>query len=111
MPIDLEIAPDGSIYVLELCDAFLDPVERREGFHARPMHGGFRRFSGHLLHVDRLRRTVKVVAEGLDAPTNLARSADALWIAQGMGTPGRLIPGPDGQPVALTGFIERLPLP
>jgi hypothetical protein len=111
VPTDLEIAVDGSIYVLEFCDAFVDPVARRDDLMAAPQHGGFRRFSGRLLHVDRRRRTVEVVAEGLDAPTNLARSGSALWVAQGMGTPGRLIPGLDGRPVALTGFIERIALP
>ena len=28
VPTDLEIAPDGTMYVLEFCDAFLDPVGR-----------------------------------------------------------------------------------
>jgi hypothetical protein len=110
VPTDLEIAADGSIYVLEFCDAFLDPAATREELLSRAMHGGFRRFSGRLLHVDRARRSVEIVAQGLDAPTNLARSEGALWIAQGMGTPGRQIPGVDGRPVPLTGFIERLAL-
>lgn len=111
VPTDLELAADGSIYVLEFCDAFLDPVATREELLGRAMHGGFRRFSGRLLRIDRAQRAVTVIADGLDAPTNLARSPDALWIAQGMGTPGRLIPGPDGRPVPLTGFIERIALP
>jgi hypothetical protein len=34
----------------------------------------------------------------------------ALYVAQGIGTPGRPIPGPDNQPRALTGFIERISL-
>jgi hypothetical protein len=49
------------------------------------------------------------MAEGLDGPTNLARIGDRIFIAEGMGTPGRPIPGPDG-PVPLEGFIESLPL-
>jgi hypothetical protein len=110
VPTDLEIAEDGSIYVLEFCDAFLDPVTRRQDMQTRPMHGGFRRFSGRMLLIDRTTRAVRVVARGLDAPTNLTRAGDALYIAEGMGTPGRLIPGPDGKPVALTGFIERIAL-
>jgi hypothetical protein len=44
-------------------------------------------------------------------PTNLTQSDGALLVAEGMGTPGRLIPGAHGRPVALTGFIERIALP
>jgi hypothetical protein len=73
-------------------------------------HGGFKRFSGRLLRIERSRGTVQVIAEKLDAPTNMILSDGALYVAQGMGTPGRSIPGPDGQPVLLTGFIERIAL-
>jgi hypothetical protein len=111
VPTDLEIGPDGSIYVLEFCDAFLDPVETRADMQRGPSHGGFRRFSGRLLRIDREHGQVSVLATGLDAPTNLELAGDSLYIAQGMGTPGRLIPGPNGQGVPLTGFIERLALP
>jgi hypothetical protein len=110
VPTDLTTGDDGSIYVLEFCDAFLDPVGNREAMQLGAMHGGFRRFSGRLLQIDRAQRSVRVIAEGLDAPTNLAHVGDALYIAEGMGTPGRAIPGPDGQPRPLTGFIERIAL-
>ncbi len=109
-PTDLEIAQDGSIYVLEFCDAFLDPLETRQDMYKGPSHGGFKRFSGRLLHIDRKTRQVEVVAMGLDAPTNLALSAGALFVAEGMGTPGRSIPGPEG-PQPLEGFIEKLLIP
>jgi hypothetical protein len=102
---------DGAdVYVAEFCDSFLDPVTKREDMFKSAMHGGFRRFSGRLLRIDRERGEVTVIAEGLDAPTNLTRTADALYVAEGMGTPGREIPGPDGKSVPLTGFIERIPL-
>jgi hypothetical protein len=109
VPAALEV--DGSdVYVVEFCDSFLDPVVKREDMFKGPMHGGFRRFSGRLLKIDRERGEVTVVAEALDAPTNLTRTADALYIAEGMGTPGREIPTPDGKSVPLTGFIERIAL-
>jgi hypothetical protein len=50
---------------------------------------------------------VAVLAEGLDTPTNLVLSGSTLCVAQGMGTPGRPIPGPQGV-TPLTGFIERV---
>lgn len=110
VPTDFAIAPDGSIYVLEFCDAFLDPVATREALYIAPSHGGFRRFSGRLLRVDRKGRQITVVAQGLDAPTNLVVHERALYVSQGMGTGGRKIPGPHGV-VELDGFIERLTLP
>jgi hypothetical protein len=108
VPTDLEVGPDGAIYVLEFCDAFLEPVGTREAM-AKTSHGGFRRFSGRLLRIQRPSGAVAILAEGLDAPTNLAFGPGGLYVAQGMGTPGRTIPGPDG-PLPLDGFIERIAL-
>jgi hypothetical protein len=108
---DLEATPEGLIYVLEFCDSFVEPVKTREDMAKGPSHGGFHRFSGRLLRVDRKSGDVTVIARGLDEPTNLLRSGNALYVAQGMGTPGRAIPGPNGQPTVLTGFIERIDLP
>ncbi|MET0343558.1 MAG: hypothetical protein ABW252_21280 [Polyangiales bacterium] len=110
VPTDLVATEDGMLYVLEFCDSFVDPVESRAALAAGPSHGGFRRFSGRLLRVDRKAGDVAVIAEGLDHPTNLLLSGGALYVAQGMGTPGRQIPGPDGQPRVLTGFVERIAL-
>ena len=110
VPTDFEVAPDGSIYVLEFCARFLDPVRTLEELDHGPSHGGFERFSGRLLRVERPSGRVTVVAEQLDAPTNLTLAGDALYVAQGMGTPGRMIPGPNG-PQPLEGFIERIALP
>jgi hypothetical protein len=110
VPTDFEIGPDGSIYVLEFCASFLDPVPTRQAMFAGSGHGGFERYSGRLLRVDRASDEVTVVAEGLDAPTNLALAPGALYVAEGMGTPGRKIPGPSGEQ-PLEGFIERIERP
>ncbi len=107
-PTDLEVDA-RTIYVLEFTDAFLDPVRTRRDLFAHPSHGGFRRFAGRLLAIDRAGGGVRVLAEGLDGPTNLARDGDRLYVAEGMGTPGRPIPGPGGV-VKLEGFIERVSL-
>jgi hypothetical protein len=111
VPTDLEIGPDGSIYVLEFCDAFLEPVSTREQMFGGTLHGGFKRFSGRLLRVNRATHEVSVVAQGLDAPTNLTLANGYLYVAEGMGTPGRSIPGPDGKAIELHGFVERIKLP
>lgn len=108
-PTDIEIGPDGALYVLELCDRFVDPVQRVADLADRPSHGGFARFSGRLLRIDRVRRTVEVVAEGLETPTNLALAGDGLYVSEGMGTPGRLLPTTAGS-APLDGFIERIRL-
>jgi hypothetical protein len=109
VPTDLELGRDGSLYVTEFCDAFLEPVATRQEMFTGTKHGGFRRFSGRLLRIDRSSGAVTVVAKGLDAPTDLALAGDALLVAEGMGTPGRSIPGPTG-PQPLQGFIERVEL-
>lgn len=108
-PTDIALDDAGRIYVLEFCSDFLDPVTNRAEMWARPGHGGFRRFSGRLLRIDPIEGTVALLADDLDGPTNLHVSGDSLLVAQGMGTPGRIIPGPEGN-VPLTGFIERFQL-
>lgn len=107
-PTDFWVSPEGVIYVLEFCDAFVEPINTREHLFDKPRHGGFRRFSGRLLRLDPEKGTAAVIANGLDAPTNLARQGDELLVAEGMGTPGRPIPGADGKPGKLEGFIEAL---
>lgn len=106
-PTDIAIDDTGRIFVLEFSRSFLDPVSSRDEMWAEPSHGGFERFSGRLLRIDPRDDSVVVIAEDLDGPTNLHVSGDSLFVAQGMGTPGRLIPGPQGD-IPLTGFIEEL---
>jgi hypothetical protein len=109
VPTDLELDEAGAVYVLEFCDAFLDPVGTRQAM-AKPGHGGFRRYSGRLLRIDRSTGAVQVLAEQLDAPTNIARAPGGFLVAEGMGTPGRTIPTPDGD-APLEGFIELIQYP
>ena len=109
VPTDLEVGPDGALYVLELCDGLVDPIRTRAELFAKPGHGGFRRFSGRLLRIDLRTQRASVLAQELDTPTNLLLVDGALYVAQGMGTPGREIPGPNGIQ-QLDGFIERFEL-
>jgi len=109
VPTDLVVDKDGRIYVLEFCDEFLDPVKTRDQMWQRASHGGFRRFSGRVLRIDRDRRDVVVVASGLDAPTNILLRGDTLLVSEGMGTPGRKIPQ-GANMIPLQGFISRIDL-
>ncbi len=95
-PTDLAVS-GRSLHVLEFCSGFLDPVRTRREAVAGSSHGGFERFSGRLLRIDRPSARVASLAEGLDLPTNLEVLADGrVLVAEGQGTPGRPIPGPGG---------------
>jgi glucose/arabinose dehydrogenase len=109
-PTDFTVDANGRLYVLELCDEFLDPVSDYADLRKHDGHGGFRRFSGRLLRIDPATNEVEIVAEGLDTPTNLALGDRGVYIAQGMGTPGRTIPTAGGG-APLDGFIELVNLP
>jgi hypothetical protein len=109
VPTDLEVDASGAVYVLEFCDAFLDPVGTREAM-SKAGHGGFKRYSGRLLRIDRATGQTTVLAEGLDAPTNMVAAPGGFLIAEGMGTPGRIIPTPNGD-APLEGFIELVAYP
>jgi hypothetical protein len=108
-PTDLVVTPQA-IYVLEFCNEFLEPIGTRAGLRGDARHGGFRRFSGRLLGIDRATGHVTVLAKDLDGPTNLAKVGETLYVAEGMGTPGRMIPSPTG-PTPLDGFIEAVEVP
>ena len=108
-PTDIALDKEGRLYILEFCSDFLDPVATREAMYRAPVHGGFKRFSGRLLRVDLASGKVEVLAHELDGPTNLHLAEDAVFVTQGMGTPGRPIPYGDDA-VALTGFIDKISL-
>jgi hypothetical protein len=109
-PTDFALDESGRLYVLELRDDFLDPVSDYDELRTYSGHGGFRRFSGRLLRIDPNTSAVVVIVEGLDTPTNLTMSGNRVYIAQGMGTPGRQIPSGHGN-VTIDGFIEVVELP
>jgi len=108
-PTDIALDSQGRLYILEFCSDFLDPVTTRQEMRSATTHGGFKRFSGRLMRVDLQSAKVELLADGLDGPTNLYLTADAIYVAQGMGTPGRPIPRGTAE-IPLTGFIEKLTL-
>ena len=52
-----------------------------------------------------------MLADGLDAPTNLTLAGSWLYVSTGQGTPGRPIPGPDGETARIRGQIWRVRAP
>lgn len=108
-PTDIALDGQGRLYVLEFCSDFLDPVTSRDAMWEGSSHGGFKRFSGRLLRIDLLSGHTEVLATQLDGPTNLHLTAGAVFVSQGMGTPGREIPTGGGT-VQLDGFIEKFAL-
>lgn len=109
LPTGLAVTPQGSILVLELCNQLLQPLTL--DWNGAPIHGGFERFSGRLLHCDLNTGETSVLAKDLDTPSNLCLLSDAVLISEGMGLTGRMIPTPNNEVVPLTGKIRRVTLP
>ncbi|MCV6590989.1 MAG: hypothetical protein OIF57_18505 [Marinobacterium sp.] len=105
-PTGIDIA-DGTLYVLELCAGFLEPLRAMDDAE-RCLHGGFQRFSGRLLAICLESGEQQILAKALDTPSNVCVVGDSIYISEGMGMPGRPIPHPDGTVVPLQGQLRRL---
>lgn len=108
LPTGLALTPGGGLLILELCRSLLQPLGPDWQGEAR--HGGFERFSGRLLHCDLATGTTRVLATGLDTPSNLCLLDDAVLVSEGMGLHGRPLPLPGGGTVPLDGRIRRVSL-
>ena len=72
------------------------------------LHGGYIRFSGRVTMYPADGGDPRVLAEGLDQPTNVTVAPDgALYVSTGQGTPGRPIPGPQGT-TEIVGEVLRI---
>ena len=98
--VDVAIDEAGNIYVVELTTTptkLLPTLFDLYDPQAPPVHGGYLRFSGRVTLYPADGCPPRVLASGLDAPTNITIGHDgSLYISVGQGTPGRPIPGPDG---------------
>ena len=109
-PTDLALA-GNTLYVLEFCRDFRDPVRTVGEATAGVRHAGFERYSGRVLSIAMETGAVTVIAKDLDLPTHLRVTPEGrILVTEGMGTPGRVIPGPRG-PVRLEGRIVELTPP
>ena len=107
LPTGLAWRSANQLLVLELCEGLLEPLLPDWAGEVR--HGGFQRYSGRLLSCDLVSAEVRILAEGLDTPSNLCLLPGAVLISEGMGLSGRLLPGPNGT-TPLTGKIRRVAL-
>ena len=109
----VDVATDdaGNVYVVEMTAAPADPLPVMFDLFdpdASPLHGGYQRFSGRVTLYPADGGPPRVLAGGLDMPTNITLGLDGeLYVSTGQGTPGRPIPGPDG-PTKIVGEILRI---
>jgi len=107
-PTDLALGENHTLYVLEFCDDFTDPVHDVGEAKSSVRHAGFERFSGRLLAIDLQSGEVSSIAKDLDLPTHLRVLRDGkILVSVGQGTPGRTIPSPSG-PTPLDGRLIEL---
>ena len=109
--VDVAIDKLGNVFVVELAadhaELFADGADLADP-DAIPRHGGYLRFSGKVTLYPADGGPPRILAGGLDAPTNITFGDDgALYVSTGQGTPGRPIPGPDG-PTVIVGEVIRI---
>ena len=109
--VDVAVDAEGNVFVVEMA------ADHAQLFHPGvdlfladlpALHGGYIRFSGKVTMYPAGGGDPRVLAEGLDQPTNITVAPDgALYVSTGQGTPGRPIPGPDGRTV-INGEVVRI---
>jgi hypothetical protein len=109
--VDVAMDEAGNIIVVELAATSTDLLPSTFDLfdpHAPVVHGGYLRFSGRVTLFPSNDGPPRVLATGLDAPTNVTLGPDgSMYISTGQGTPGRLIPGPSG-PTMIVGEVIRI---
>jgi DNA-binding beta-propeller fold protein YncE len=98
--VDVAVDDSGNIYVVELTTRWATPL-LTDAFdlydsNAPPDAGGYPRFSGRVTKYTSDGSAPLMVADDLDAPTNVTYYDGALYISTGQGTPGRPIWGGNG---------------
>ena len=109
--VDVAIDELGNIFVIEMAADHAELFANGADLHdpdAIPQHGGYLRFSGKVTMYPADGGPPRILAGGLDSPTNVTLGDDgALYVSTGQGTPGRPIPGPDG-PTVIVGEVIRI---
>ena len=109
--IDITTDDSGNAFVVELTTRW-PPIPMPVDFDltdpaARPDPGGYARFSGRVTMIPADGSEARVLADGLDTPTNITYHDSALYISTGLGTPGRPVRTPQGVQ-NIEGIVYRL---
>ena len=109
--LDVAVDAQGNLFVVEMA------ADHAQLFHPGvdlfladlpALHGGYIRFSGKVTMYPGGGGEPRILAEGLDQPTNITVGPDgALYVSTGQGTPGRPIPGPEGRTLVV-GEVLRI---
>lgn len=109
--VDVAIDELGNVFVVEMAadhaELFSDGADLHDQ-DAIPRHGGYLRYSGKVTVHPADGGPPRILASGLDAPTNITLGDNGtLYVSTGQGTPGRPIPGPEG-PTVIVGEVVRI---
>ncbi len=98
--VDVTTDPQGNIYVVEMTTvwppAFMPYDFDLYAPDAPPDAGGYARYTGRVTMFPADGAEARVLAQGLDLPTNITYAEGRLYVSTGQGTPGRSIITPDG---------------
>lgn len=109
--VDVAVDEVGNIYGVQMTTRWPTPPLMHDfnlyDPNAPPDDGGYPRFSGRVTEYPVDGGAPLILADDLDAPTNITYHAGALYLSTGEGTPGRPIWG-RGSATRITGEIYRI---
>lgn len=108
--VDVAVDGGGNVFVVEMAADHAQLFHQGVDLFASnlpALHGGYIRFSGKVTMHPPDGGEPRILAEGLDQPTNItAAPGGVLYVSTGQGTPGRPIPGPEGRTVVIGEVIR-----
>lgn len=112
--VDVAVDAQGSIYVAEMTTEWATPTLKYEfdlfSPDSPPDAGGYARYSGRVSLYPADGSEPVIVADDLDAPTNITYHDGALYVSVGQGTPDRPI-WVNGERRTISGALIKITLP
>ena len=112
--VDVVTDPAGNLYVAEMTTQWATTMLNQEfdlfDPNSPPDAGGYARFTGRITLFPVDGSDPKILADGLDQPTNLTYHDGSLYVSTGQGTPNRPIWSPDDGLTHIVGEIYRIDL-